>query len=218
MNNGYAICYKEWILDKDIKNEIQLLLLISNLCAKLGYCYAGNKYFADMFDCTEVSISTKLRKLCDKNYIEINYTKRGCEIVERKIRLKNFLTDDLKKFEPTIKKDFKENNININNIKEKEKEKEKDDDDSYVRVRACACVCVRGLAEKKKGNAVFRHCPCVLSETFALLTFINDYLLLVAILNLELHNASHWHIVWDERHQLCNYLVHVTETDVLHFA
>ena len=124
MNNGYAICYKEWILDKDIKNEIQLLLLISNLCAKLGYCYAGNKYFADMFDCTEVSISTKLRKLCDKNYIEINYTKRGCEIVERKIRLKNFLTDDLKKFEPTIKKDFKENNININNIKEKEKEKD----------------------------------------------------------------------------------------------
>ena len=129
MNNGYAICYKEWILDKDIKNEIQLLLLISNLCAKLGYCYAGNKYFADMFDCTEVSISTKLRKLCDKNYIEINYTKRGCEIVERKIRLKNFLTDDLKKFEPTIKKDFKENNININNIKEKEKEKEKEKDD-----------------------------------------------------------------------------------------
>lgn len=85
-------------------------------------------------------------------------------------------------------------------------------------LRACACVCVRGLAEKKKGNAVFRHCHCVLSETFALLTFINDYLLLVAILNLELHNASHWHIVWDERHQLCNYLVHVTETDVLHFA
>lgn len=100
-------------------------------------------------------------------------------------------------------------------IKEKEKEKEKDDD-SYVYVRACACV--RGWAEKKKGNAIFRHCHCVLSETFALLTFINDYLLLVAILNLELHNASHWHIVWDERHQLCNYLVHVTETDVLHFA
>ena len=99
-------------------------------------------------------------------------------------------------------------------IKEKEKEKEKDDDDSYVRT----CACVRGLAEKKKGNAVFRHCPCVLSETFALLTFIYDDLLLVAILNLELHNASHWHIVWDERHQLCNYLVHVTETDVLHFA
>lgn len=99
-------------------------------------------------------------------------------------------------------------------IKEKEKEKEKDDDDSYVR----ACACVRGWAEKKKGNAIFRHCHCVLSETFALLTFIYDDLLLVTILNFELHNASHWHIVWDERHQLCNYLVHVAETDVLHFA
>lgn len=96
-------------------------------------------------------------------------------------------------------------------IKEKEKEK---DDDSYVR----ACACVRGWAEKKKGNAIFRHCHCVLSETFALLTFINNDLLLVAILNLELHYASHWHVVWNKRHQLCNYLVHVAETDVLHFA
>lgn len=114
--------------------------------------------------------------------------------------------------------------------KENEKDKEKIPHTPYKRkrkrkrkrrrrlLRACACVCVRGLAEKKKGNAVFRHCPCVLSETFALLTFIYDDLLLVTILNLELHNASHWHIVWDERHQLCNYLVHVTETDVLHFA
>lgn len=102
-------------------------------------------------------------------------------------------------------------------IKEKEKEKEKDDD-SYMR----ACACVRGFPEtkgrKEKDNAVFRHCPCVLSETFALLTFIYDDLLLVAILNLELHNASHWHVGWNERHQLCNYLVHVAETDVLHFA
>lgn len=104
-------------------------------------------------------------------------------------------------------------------IKEKEKEKEKDDDDSYVRVRERNPILSNSRKTgKKKGNAVFRHCPCVLSETFSLLTFINDYLLLVAILNLELHNASHWHIVWDERHQLCNYLVHVAETDVLHFA
>lgn len=109
-------------------------------------------------------------------------------------------------------------------IKEKEKEKEKDDDDSYVRVRVRACACVRERfsrnerLKRKKGNAIFRHCPCVLSETFALLTFIYDDLLLVAILNLELHNASHWHVVWNERHQLCNYLVHVAETDVLHFA
>ena len=106
-------------------------------------------------------------------------------------------------------------------IKEKEKEKEKDDDDSYVRVRVRErnpILSNSRKTEKKKGNAIFRHCHCVLSETFALLTFIYDDLLLVTILNLELHNASHWHIVWDERHQLCNYLVHVTETDVLHFA
>lgn len=115
MINGYAICYKEWILDNSIKNELPLLLLISNLCAKVGYCYASNKYFADIFDCTEVSISTKIKKLEKKNYISIEYRKNGCQIAERKLRLKNILIGDSNIFESTIKKNFKVNNISNKN-------------------------------------------------------------------------------------------------------
>lgn len=115
MQNGYSICYNRWALDKEIKNELNLLLIISSLCAREGYCYASNKYLAELFNITEQSISNKLQKLESKNYIEIEYEKRGCEIISRKIRLKNIYIDDIKKIIPTIKKNFKDNNISINN-------------------------------------------------------------------------------------------------------
>lgn len=118
MNNGYSMCFNKWVLDKDIKNELGLLLIISSLCAKNGVCFATNEYFAKLFDVTEVSISTKLKKLEKKGYIKISYEKRGAEVISREIRLKNILIDDLKKFESTVKKNFKENNIIDNNIKE----------------------------------------------------------------------------------------------------
>lgn len=115
MQNGYSICFNRWALDKEIKNELNLLLIISSLCAREGYCYASNKYLAELFNITEISISNKIKKLEKENYIEIEYEKRGCEVISRKIRLKNILIDDYKKIIPTIKKDFKDNNISNNN-------------------------------------------------------------------------------------------------------
>ena len=118
MEEGYSICLNKWALDKEIKNELGLLLIISSLCAENGYCYASNQYFAELFDITDVSVSTKIKKLEDRGYIEIEYIKRGCEVISRYIRLKKILIDDYKNFKPTIKKKFKENNINNNNNKE----------------------------------------------------------------------------------------------------
>ena len=115
MNNGYSICLNKWALDKDIKNELGLLLIISSLCAEKGYCWATNEYLAELFGITEVSVSSKIKKLEEKDYIEVTYEKRGCEITKRELRLKNILTDDSKNFYSTIKKNFKDNNINTNN-------------------------------------------------------------------------------------------------------
>lgn len=123
MQNGYSICLNKWALDKDIKNELGLLLIISSLCAEKGYCYASNKYLAKEFNITEISISYKIKKLEKKGYISIEYEKRGCEITSRKIRLKNILIDDYKYFKSTIKENFKENNISINNTSINNKEK-----------------------------------------------------------------------------------------------
>lgn len=127
MNNGYSICFNKWALDKNIKSEFRLLVIISSLTAETGYCFASNKYLANIFNETEISISNKIKKLEKNNYIEIEYEKRGCEVTARRIRLKNILIDDYNFFKSTIKENFKENNISINNtsINKKEIYKEK---------------------------------------------------------------------------------------------
>lgn len=115
INGGYAICFNEWLFDKEIKNELHLLLLISSLCARDGVCYASNTYFAEKFNAHEVTISQKIKKLEQHGYIVITYQKRGCEILKREIRLAKILTDDLRKDKSTISEKTKENNTSINN-------------------------------------------------------------------------------------------------------
>lgn len=116
MRNGYSICLNEWALDKDIKNELGLLLIISSLCAEKGYCYASNKYLGEIFDTNEITISRKIKLLAEKQYINIEYEKRGCEVISRKIRLTKMLTDDYQKSQSTINKNAKGNIISNNNI------------------------------------------------------------------------------------------------------
>ena len=118
MYDGYSICLNTWALDKDIKNELGLLLIISGLTAKCGYCHATNAYFAELFDTTKSSISKKIKKLEDKNYISIEYEKRGCEVTERKIRLSKIALDECQNEQPTSVKNVKENNTSINITKE----------------------------------------------------------------------------------------------------
>lgn len=119
IQDGYSICFNKWVLDTRIKNELPLLLIISSLTAKTGECFASNQYFATLFNCTEVSISQKINKLIKIGYISAEYEKRGAEIKRRVLRLKNFLTDDLNIFYPTIKNIFKDNNISNNNTSNK---------------------------------------------------------------------------------------------------
>ena len=128
MKEGYSICFNEWALDKDIKDELGLLLIISSLTAEKGYCYASNDYLAKIFETSVVTISRKIKILEEKKYIEIEYEKKGCLVISRKIRLTKMLTAINKNVNRTINKNVKENNIsninntNINNKKEIKKE------------------------------------------------------------------------------------------------
>lgn len=116
MSEGYSICFNEWALDKDIKDELGLLLIISSLTAEKGYCYASNDYLAKIFKTNVVTISRKIKILEEKKYIEIEYEKKGCLVISRKIRLTKMLTAINKNVNRTINKNVKENNIsNINN-------------------------------------------------------------------------------------------------------
>ena len=128
MNEGYSICFNEWALDKDIKDELGLLLIISSLTAEKGYCYASNNYLAEIFKTNVVTISRKIKNLEEKKYISIEYEKKGCLVISRKIRLTKMLTVINKNVNRAINKNVKENNIsninntNINNKKERKKE------------------------------------------------------------------------------------------------
>ena len=116
MEDGYSICFNEWALDKNIKDELGLLLIISSLTAEKGYCYASNDYLAKIFETSVVTISRKIKTLEEKKYIEIEYEKKGCLVISRKIRLTKMLTVINKNVNRTINKNVKENNIsNINN-------------------------------------------------------------------------------------------------------
>ena len=116
MSEGYSICFNEWALDKNIKDELGLLLIISSLTAEKGYCYASNDYLAKIFKTSVVTISRKIKILEEKKYIEIEYEKKGCLVISRKIRLTKMLTTINKNVNRTINKNVKDNNIsNINN-------------------------------------------------------------------------------------------------------
>lgn len=115
MSEGYSICFNEWALDKDIKDELGLLLIISSLTAEKGYCYASNDYLAKIFKTSVVTISRKIKILEEKKYIEIEYEKKGCLVISRKIRLTKILTAINKNVNRTINKNVKDNNTNINN-------------------------------------------------------------------------------------------------------
>ena len=116
MENGYALCLNKWALDKSIKNDLGLLLIISSLCAEKGYCWASNEYLGNLFNVTPESISRKLKLLENKNYITIEYERRGTQVIKRYLRLTKISTDHYQKCQWTINKNVKENNISINNI------------------------------------------------------------------------------------------------------
>lgn len=115
MENGYAYCSNQWALDKEIKNELGLLLIISSLCAEKGYCFASNKYFAELFETNETLISRKLKILENKNYIQMEYEKNGTQVTKRYIRLSKTITDRYLNRQPTVIENDKENNTSINN-------------------------------------------------------------------------------------------------------
>jgi len=86
---------------------------ISALCNKEGYCWATNKYFADLYDVSNTSVSLWIKQLKEKDFIEYevldNYT--------RKIYLKGVL----RKVKGGIKKSYRgvlrkvKDNTTVNN-------------------------------------------------------------------------------------------------------
>ena len=117
--NYYAIIPANVRYDKELRDKAKLLYgEITALCNKNGYCFASNKYFADLYGVTTTTISTLIKELVDRGYIE--------SVIQYKRGTKEILNRYLKIFKEGIKKNLKDNNTSINNNKElKEIYKEK---------------------------------------------------------------------------------------------
>ena len=87
LNNGYAICFNSWLLDERIQNELRLLLLISSLSAKEGYCYASNEHLGEKLGKSKDWASSGVTKLKNLGYVEVELQKFGAVVTNRKIKI-----------------------------------------------------------------------------------------------------------------------------------
>lgn len=114
--NYYAILPADVRYDSDLKDKAKLLY--AEICAlsnKDGYCFATNKYFAELYNVTPTTISLLIKDLVDKGYLEteIVYKEGTKEILNRYLRI--IKGGYLKNLKEGIKENLKGNNINNNN-------------------------------------------------------------------------------------------------------
>lgn len=119
----YAILPANVRYDKKLTPNAKLLYAeITALSNEKGYCWAKNKYFADLYSVSTVSISKWIKNLIDCGYIKSSliYKDGTKEILNRYLTLVNHpikekLTTSQRKVNDPIKEKFKDNTITINN-------------------------------------------------------------------------------------------------------
>ena len=99
---------------------------ITALCNEKGYCFARNKYFADLYGVSNVSISKWINQLKDYGYIRIKmiYKQDTKEIETREMYITNFNEVVKESFGGTQEK-FKDNKYIYNNNNKVEYKKKK---------------------------------------------------------------------------------------------
>lgn len=114
--NYYSILPADVRYDNTLKDKAKLLYSeITALSTKDGYCYASNKYFAELYNVTPTTISLLIKDLADKGYItrEIKYKDGTKEIEGRYLRIVK--EGYLRNLKEGIKENLKDNNTRINN-------------------------------------------------------------------------------------------------------
>ena len=136
----YAIIPANVRYDKRLKANAKLLYgELTALSNQEGYCWAGNGYFAPLYDVSKETISRWVKQLKEFNYIRIEYIYKddSKEIEQRRIYIDNSIPDDenvntppQKGHTPMTKKSYPHDkkvkvNTTINTINNNTKNKDK---------------------------------------------------------------------------------------------
>ena len=114
--NYYAILTADVRYCPDLSSSEKLLYAeITALSNKEGFCKASNKYFAELYHSTDVTISRQISNLEKQGFIRIEYDKNGAKVSQRRIFTinKNVNGNSVtvnKNVNRTINKNVKENN------------------------------------------------------------------------------------------------------------
>lgn len=112
----YAIIPANVRYDQRLKPNTKLLYgEITALCNERGFCWAGNEYFADLYDVNKETISRWVSDLIKFGYLnrEIIYKEGTNQIINRYLRINQYPIDE--KRNTPIDEKVKDNNTSINN-------------------------------------------------------------------------------------------------------
>lgn len=112
--NYYAIIPATVRYDTNLKSAEKLLYgEITALANKNGYCFAQNKYFADLYNVTLISVSRWISHLQELGYIKTDVIRNeNKEIISRNIYIVDI--PYIQKSKEGINKNVKDNNIKYN--------------------------------------------------------------------------------------------------------
>ena len=132
----YAIIPANVRYDEDLKDKAKLLYgEITSLSDKYGYCYASNKYFADLYKVSTRTISDLITSLVKQNYIQVKfeYKKDTKQIIQRKIYLWKKTSIPMENYFYTpMEENFQDNNTSMNNINKNIKKINKEIDLDFI--------------------------------------------------------------------------------------
>ena len=140
--NYYAILTAEVRYCNTISAQEKLLFAeITALASKEGVCFAGNKYFADLYSLSEVTISRQISALEKAGFIKIEYNKMGTKITKRLITINKNVNGIVlainKNVNRTINKNVKDNNTSILTLQ--------DNNNISDNAKVCVGIFIQGL-------------------------------------------------------------------------